>query len=123
MVNIHGVREYNTQRAGNVVTNILGRARSAGANITRQQQWARMTEMQRNMMRRKYKDSDHDGVPDLWDCQRRNSFRQEEIDDDEAYAQEQERLMKIKKERNEMETETFREMERKKAEARYNNRR
>ena len=79
-------REYNTQRAGNIIGNILGVPRSKGASLSRQHQWARMPPQQQMLMRRKYKDSDRDGVPDRWDCQRKNPFRQEEIQDDEGYS-------------------------------------
>jgi hypothetical protein len=72
-------KEYNTQRAGNVVSNILGVTRNSGASINRQHEWARMSEPQKNIMRRKYKDSDHDGIPDLWDCQKSNPFRQDTV--------------------------------------------
>jgi hypothetical protein len=78
--NIVKTREYNTQRAGNVVSNILGVRQSSGASIDRQQQWNRLSEMQKNIMRRKYKDSDHDGIPDCFDCQRNNPYRQDSVD-------------------------------------------
>jgi len=99
-------REYNTQRAGNVVSNILGVRQSSGANINRQQQWARMTEMQKNIMRRKYKDSDHDGIPDCFDCQRNNPFRQDTVNQIERKRQNI-RDMEKNRERDEFERQEF----------------
>jgi len=48
-----------------------------GASIRKQKQWKSFSPIKKTLMRTKFKDSDRDGVPDKWDCQRFNPFRQD----------------------------------------------
>lgn len=48
-----------------------------GASVKKQAQWQNMTSPQRNAARKKHKDSDGDRVPDIFDCQPQNPFRQD----------------------------------------------
>jgi hypothetical protein len=59
----------------NVIGNILG---NSGVNIAKQKQWKSFSPQQKNILRKKYPDTDRDGVPDKWDCQSRNPFRQDD---------------------------------------------
>jgi hypothetical protein len=90
------IREYNTQRSGTVVSNILGYTNMRGDSINRQNQWNQMSPQQKILMRKKYKDSDRDGVPDRWDCRKYNPFRQDEYDDEEynGYTEKQKQEMR-----------------------------
>ena len=69
------------------VKNILGKARGCkhplhivntikGANYKMQHEWHNMTASQQHINLKKFKDSDNDGVPDKWDCQPKNPFKQ-----------------------------------------------
>jgi hypothetical protein len=61
-----------------VIGNILGRNKYNGAPISRQQQWQHFSEVQKIMLRKRLKDSDHDGVPDYYDCRPRDRRHQED---------------------------------------------
>jgi hypothetical protein len=51
--------------------------KNMGASIQKQQQWKSFSEPKRNLMRTKYKDTDGDRIPNIWDCQPRNIMRQD----------------------------------------------
>jgi len=78
-----------TARTGGVVGNILGHNKFGGATMSRQHQWGSFSTTQKNSLRKKYPDSDGDGVPNRWDCQPHNKRFQEEEDEDEEYDQEE----------------------------------
>ena len=48
-----------------------------GASVNMQNKWKNMSSAQRTNARKKYKDTDGDRVPDKFDCQPRNPFRQD----------------------------------------------
>jgi len=68
----------NMQVSNNIVGNILGHNKFGGASSAMQREWARMSPAQKNIARKKYPDCDKDGVPNKWDCQPKNKYRQEE---------------------------------------------
>ncbi|MFW5847831.1 MAG: hypothetical protein ACOCVF_02845 [bacterium] len=51
----------------------------AGASVKMQNMWKQASIPQRNLWRKKYKDSDGDRVPDRFDCQPLNPMRQDSI--------------------------------------------
>ncbi len=52
---------------------------SFGAPVNMQQEWNLFPEAKKKQLRKKHKDTDKDGVPDLWDCQPRNPFMQDSV--------------------------------------------
>ena len=40
--------------------------------------WQNMGTKKRSKMRRRYRDTDRDGVPDRWDCNPKNKYRQDD---------------------------------------------
>ena len=63
----------------NALNNMLSKGKNKSASITKQQQWKSMSPVQKNNARMRWKDSDGDGIPNRWDCQSRNPFRQDNI--------------------------------------------
>jgi hypothetical protein len=59
---------------GSVVNKPL---KNMGASIPMQNKWAKMSHIQRNVMRSKYKDSDGDRIPNMFDCRPKNIMRQD----------------------------------------------
>ena len=53
-----------------------------GASLRMQALWKSLPEWKKNQLRRTLKDSDHDGVPDKFDCQPYNPRRQDYSDSD-----------------------------------------
>ena len=51
-----------------------------GAGLKLQTAWRALPEWKKNQLRHTLKDSDHDGVPDKFDCQPFNSKRQDDPD-------------------------------------------
>lgn len=49
----------------------------------KQKQWGKFPEAKKQQLRRQHKDTDGDGVPDPWDCQPRNPFRQDRYTEEE----------------------------------------
>jgi len=49
------------------------------ASIRNQTKWKNMSSIKKNIHRMLYKDTDKDNVPDKWDCQPLNIFKQEKI--------------------------------------------
>jgi hypothetical protein len=49
----------------------------AGASIAKQKQWKSFSPGKKILLRKLYKDSDKDRVPDKWDCQPYNKYRQD----------------------------------------------
>jgi hypothetical protein len=61
-----------------IISNILGHNTRSGAPVSRQHQWRLFSEAQKQTLRKRLKDSDHDGVPDYYDCQPRNRKYQDD---------------------------------------------
>lgn len=47
------------------------------ASKKKQRQWGKFPEAKKQQLRKTHADKDKDGVPDIWDCQPRNPFRQD----------------------------------------------
>jgi hypothetical protein len=47
------------------------------ASIAKQKQWKTFSPKKKMLLRKRYKDSDNDRVPDKWDCQPYNTMRQD----------------------------------------------
>ena len=63
-----------------MINNILGKGKKnsiKGASLKMQFQWQKMSPKMKNINRMMFKDTDKDGVPDKWDCQPLNKFRQD----------------------------------------------
>src|SRR6056297_2194329 len=68
-------KTFGSLNFGNVFGNKSSNLK--GASLSMQNQWSNMTTSQRASMRRRYPDSDGDGVPNRWDCQPNNRMRQD----------------------------------------------
>jgi hypothetical protein len=56
---------------------MLGKAKTKGASVNMQKQWNNFNFGQKNSMRLKFPDNDGDRIPNKWDCQPNNVFRQD----------------------------------------------
>ena len=54
-----------------------------GASPAKQKQWKGFSEPKRNLMRKRYKDTDGDRIPNRWDCQPKNIMRQDTLENSE----------------------------------------
>jgi len=61
-----------------IVGNILGHNKFGGASLNKQSEWNNMSLQQKMLLRKRCKDSDKDGVPNRWDCQPFNKFKQDD---------------------------------------------
>lgn len=62
------------------------------APIKKQKQWNSFSEKKKQNLRKQHRDTDKDGVPDIWDCQPRNPFKQdryvqEELDEIKSFGE------------------------------------
>ena len=69
-----------TNFINNALNNMLSKGKNKSAPIAKQHQWKNMSPQQKTTTRMRWKDSDGDGIPNRWDCQSRNPFRQDTID-------------------------------------------
>jgi hypothetical protein len=88
-----GSLNLNTKSSNMKMSNLFGKSNNTfgslnfgnkssntkGASLSMQKQWANMTTPQRAAIYRKYPDSDRDGVPDRWDCQPYNKYKQDTV--------------------------------------------
>jgi len=66
----------NKKKGTNRINKIIG---VGGASIQKQKQWKNFSPIKKNIMRRQYIDSDRDRVPNKWDCQPYNKYRQDGV--------------------------------------------
>ena len=66
-------------KTDDIISKMLGKKK--GASVAKQKQWKGLTPKKKTVLRKKYKDTDRDGVPNKWDCQPFNRKKQ----DDEIY--------------------------------------